>query len=176
MKHLCYLGILKKGFSPYSSPIMLISRKVMQDKMVVTDYRHLHVRIVKNNLTYPLVRDTFSVLGNCECEVLSVLGLKDVFHSLRLSEDLKRYCGILPYFGSTWYIYQRMPIGLNISPLIWQSYINVIWECLQSRKHCKAIMDDVLLCTPSKRAHMVELEHLQKALLKNSLKISLKKC
>ena len=36
MKHLCYLGILKEGFSAYSSPVMLISRKVMQDKRVVT--------------------------------------------------------------------------------------------------------------------------------------------
>ena len=27
MKHLCYLGILKEGFSPYSSSVMLISRK-----------------------------------------------------------------------------------------------------------------------------------------------------
>ena len=32
MKRLCYLGILKEGFSAYSSPVMLISRKVMQDK------------------------------------------------------------------------------------------------------------------------------------------------
>ena len=32
MRHLCYLGILKKGFSAYSSPVMLISRKVMQNK------------------------------------------------------------------------------------------------------------------------------------------------
>ena len=50
MRHLCYLGILKKGFSAYSSPVMLISRKVMQDKRVVTDFRHLIVRIAKNNL------------------------------------------------------------------------------------------------------------------------------
>ena len=28
MKQLYYLGILKEGFSPYSSPVMLISRKV----------------------------------------------------------------------------------------------------------------------------------------------------
>ena len=34
------------------------------DKRVVTDFRHLNVRIAKNNLAYPLVRDTFSVLGN----------------------------------------------------------------------------------------------------------------
>ena len=32
MKCLSYLGILKEGFSAYSSPVILISRKVMQDK------------------------------------------------------------------------------------------------------------------------------------------------
>ena len=32
MKKLCYLGILKEDFSAYSSPVMLISRKVTQDK------------------------------------------------------------------------------------------------------------------------------------------------
>ena len=73
------------------------------------------------------------------------------FHSLRLSEDSKRYCGILPYFGSTMYIYQRMPMGWNISPSIWQSYINAILDCLQSRKHYEAIMDDLLLFMPSKK-------------------------
>ena len=62
MKRLCYLGILKEGFSPYSSHVMLISRKLTKDKRVVTDIRHLNVRIVKNNLAYPLLRDTFSVL------------------------------------------------------------------------------------------------------------------
>ena len=105
MKCLCYLGILKEGFFPYSSLVMLISQKMTWDKRVVTDFRHLNVRIVKNNLAYPLVRDTFSVLGNSKCEVLSVLDLKDAFHSLRLSEDSKRYCSILPYFRSTSYIY-----------------------------------------------------------------------
>ena len=44
------------------------------------------------------------------------IGTEKCFHSLRLSENLKRYCGILPYFGSTSYLYQRMPMGLNISP------------------------------------------------------------
>ena len=38
MKHLCYLGILKEGFSPYSSPVMLISQKLTQDKRVGTDF------------------------------------------------------------------------------------------------------------------------------------------
>ena len=138
MKRLCYLGILKEGFSPYSSPAMLISRKLMRDKRVVTDFRHLNVRIAKNDLPYPLLKDTFSVLGSSKCEVLSVLDLKDTFHSLRLSENSKKYCGILPNFCNTSYLYQRMPMGLNISPSIWQSYINAIPNCLQSVT-CKGI-------------------------------------
>ena len=89
MKRLCYLGILKEGFSPYSNLLMLISRKLTKDKRVVTDFRHLNVRIAKNNLPYPLLKDTFSVLGSSRCEVLLVLDLKDAFQSLRLSENSK---------------------------------------------------------------------------------------
>ena len=115
MKRLCYLGILKEGFSAYSSPVMLISQKVTQDKRVVTDFRHLNMRIAKNNLAYPLLKDIFMLLGGSKCEVLSVLNLKDAFHLLRLTENSKKYCGILLYFGIMSYLYQRMPMGLNIS-------------------------------------------------------------
>ena len=66
-------------------------------------------------------------------------------------------------------------MGLIISPSIWQSYINAILDCLQSRKYCEAIMDD-LLFTPTEETHMNKLEDLLKALLKNGLKISPKKC
>ena len=167
---------IEEGFSAYSSPVMLISRKVTQDKRVVTDFRHLNTRIAKNNLAYPLVKDMFMTLGNSKCEVLSVLDLKDAFHSLRLLENSKKYCGILPYFGCASYLYQRMPMGLNISLPIWQTCINTIFNCLKSGKYCEGIMDDLLLFMPSKQAHMIKLEDLLKALLKNGLKISPKKC
>ena len=67
-------------------------------------------------------------------------------------------------------------MGLNISPSIWQSYINAILDCLQSRKYCEAIMDDHLLFTPSKETHMNKLEDLLKALLRNGFKVSPKLC
>ena len=61
MRRLCYLGILKESFSAYSSPVMLISRKMTSDKRVETDFRHLNMRIAKNNLAYPFLRDTFAL-------------------------------------------------------------------------------------------------------------------
>ena len=67
-------------------------------------------------------------------------------------------------------------MGLNISPSKWQSYINAILDCLQSKKYCEANMDDLLLFTQSKSSHIAELEYLLKVLLRNSLKVSPKKC
>ena len=134
------------------------------------------MRIAKSNLAYPLLGDTFALLGSSKREVMSVLDFKDAFHSLRLLEKSQKYCSILPYFGSASYLYQRMPMGLNVSPQIWQSYINTILNSLQSRKYCEAIKDDLLLFTPSKIVHIAKLEDLLKALRKNGLKISPKKC
>ena len=83
---------------------------------------------------------------------------------------------MLPYFGSASYLYQRMPMGLNVSPPIWQMYNNTILNSLQSRKYCEVIMDDLLLFTLNKKAHIDKLEDLLKALRKNGLKISPRKC
>ena len=47
-----------------------------------------------------------------------------------------------------------MPMGLNTSPSMWQSYINVILDCLQSKNYYEAIMDDLLLFTSSKSSHI----------------------
>ena len=69
-----------------------------------------------------------------------------------------------------------MLMGLNISPSIWQSYINAILSCFQSKRYCEAIMDDLILFTPSKESHMNKLEDILNALLKNGLKVSPKKC
>ena len=91
-------------------------------------------------------------------------------------KNLKKFCGILPYFGSPSNFYQSMPMGLNTSPVLWQSYINAILSCLQSRKYCEAIMDNLLLFTPMKSSHFEKLEDLLKALCKNGLTISPKKC
>ena len=142
---------------------------------MVIDFRHLNVRIAKNNLTYPLLEDTFSVLGSSRCEVLSVLDVKDAFHSSRLGR-IQNYIVELYDILVALHIYQGMPMGLNISPSIMQSYINAILDCLQSRKYCEAIMDNLLLFTPTMKLHIAKLENLLTALLKNGLKISSQKC
>ena len=56
----------------------------------------------------------------------------------------------------------------------------ILYQCntllSSEQKYCEAIMDDLLLFTPSKSSHIAKLEDLLKALLKTGLKISPKKC
>ena len=90
----------------YSSPVMLKSRKLTKDKRVVTDFRHLNVRIEKNNLVYPFVIDTFSVLGNSKCEELSVLDLKDAFSLIETNREFKE---ILQDTSIFWQFFLSIP-------------------------------------------------------------------
>ena len=177
MRRGCLLGILRKGMTSYSSPVMLIPRKTTNRLRIITDFRHLNNRLVRLNPSIPLVRDAIQMLGNSECEVLSVVDLRDAYHTLRLDEESQQFCGITPYFGSPTYIYQRLGIGLSVSPAIWQTFINTVLDGLppKSRKHHLAIMDDILTHS-KKRDHTHELVNLFKALIRAGLKISPKKC
>ena len=67
-------------------------------------------------------------------------------------------------------------MGLNTSPPLWKTCLNNILDCLKIRNYCEAIMDDLILSTPDWKFHKSKLEELLKALLKNGLKISPKKC
>ena len=126
MDRLVKLGILKKGLSGYSSPAMAIPRKNSDIPRVVGDFRYLNKRLVKLNMTFPLVRECIQAIGASQCEVMSVIDLRDAYHTLRLAPSSQQYTGITPYYGADTYHYLRMAMGLSISPAIWQTFINNI--------------------------------------------------
>ena len=176
MKKGCMLVILKKGMSSYSSPIMLIPRKLTGIPRIVTDFRHLNSRLVTLQPSIPLVRDAIQILGSSGSEMLSLADLRDAYHTLRLSKRSQKVCGITPYYGSDSYLYQRLGMGLSVSPAIWQNFIQrVLQEIPDYRRNHLAIMDDIL--THSKREdHIGHLIDLFKAIMRNGLKISPRKC
>ena len=103
MERLVSLGILSKNSTSHTSPVMLITRKLTNDKRTVVDFRLLNTRILWRNTSIPLMKDVLSILGNSKCEVMSCVDIKDAYHSILLTDKSKEYCGILPYFGSLIY-------------------------------------------------------------------------
>ena len=187
MRKGCLLGILRKGMSSYSSPIMLIPRKLTGIPRIVTDFRHLNSRLVTDfrhlnsrlvtlQPSILLVRDAIQKLGSSGSEVLSLADLRDAYHTLRLSKKSQKFCGITPYYGSDSYLYQRLGMGLSVSPAIWLNFIQrVLQEIPDYRKNYLAIMDDILIHS-NREDHTGYLIDLFKAIIRNGLKISPRKC
>ena len=75
-------GIIRKGLTGYSSPVLLVKRKQQNLYRVVTDFRVLNERLVRVNHAFPIVRDCLEAIGASKCEVMSVLDLRDAYHTL----------------------------------------------------------------------------------------------
>ena len=175
MERLVSLGILSKNSTSHTSPVMLITRKLTKDKRPVVDFRLLNTRILRRNTSIPLMSDVLSILGKSACEVVSCVGIKDVYHSIRLTEKSKEYCGILPYFGSPIYRYEVLAMGIACAPQIWMDYITLILSELEDKMKYIAIMDELLIHS-TKIDHWKLLEQLLKSMCKNGLRLSPKKC
>ena len=175
MNKLVILGILRKELSGFSSPAMAIPRKNSNVPRVVADFRYLNTRLPQLNMTFPLVKECIQSIGASQCDVMSVIDLRDAYHTLRLSPNSQQYCGITPYYGSDTYLYQRLPMGLKVSPAIWQAFINKVLGPIPNRQRHIAIMDDCLVHSKF-RDHITDLRNLFQSLLDHGLKISPKKC
>ena len=175
MQRLVSLGILSRNTTSHTSPVMLITRKLTKDKRPVVDFRLLNTRIRRHNTATPLMRDICQMLGKAQSKILSCVDLKDAFHSLKLTDRAKDFCGILPYFGSHHYRYEVMPMGLSISPCKWIQYIGFVMEKLPHPQNYIAIMDDLLVHS-QEDDHMDRILDMLKALIEHGLKLSPKKC
>ena len=175
MNRLVNLGILSANNTSHTSPVMLITRKVTQDKRPMVDFRLLNTHIRRRNTATPLMSDIYNILGKSRCEVMSCVDIKDAFHSIHLNERSKEFCGILPYFGSTHYCYEVLPMGLAISPAAWLMYVNMLLDTFGKYKRSFIAIMDNLLIHSSKEKHFLLIQLLLEDLCKHGLKLSPKK-
>ena len=82
MDRLEYLGIIQKGLTSYSSPVVLVKRKSQNLYRVCSDFQILNEKLLKINHAFPLVRDCIEQLGRKHCHYLSTIDLRDAFDTL----------------------------------------------------------------------------------------------
>ena len=141
MRRGCLLGILKKGMSSYSSPIMLIPRKLTGIPRIVTDFRYHNSGLVTLQPSVPLVRDAIQILRKFRSRGTIFSRLKRCISHFETFKEITKV--------------------LWNNSLLWKSHL--------------AIMDDIL--TYSKRTdHTGKLIDLFKAVIRNGLKMSPRKC
>ena len=82
MDRLEHLGIIRKGLTSCSSPVVLVKWKNQNLYRVCSDFHILNEKLVKINHAFPLVRDCIEQLGRKKCHYLSTIDLRDAFHTL----------------------------------------------------------------------------------------------
>ena len=105
---------------------MLIPRKQGGIPRIVTDFRYLNSRLKVLQCSIPLVRDAIQQLGAAGSEIVTIFDFRDAFHTLRIALLSQKYLGITPYYGSPTYIYQRLGMGLSISPSLFMHFITQV--------------------------------------------------
>ena len=170
MDRLEHLGIIHKGLTSYSSPVVLVKWKNQNLYRVCSDFHVLNEKLVKINHAFPLVRDCIEQLGRKKCHYLSMIDLGDAFHTLHLTLSLQKYCGITPYYGSPTYHYLCMGMGMSVSPQIWQQFVYLVFQddLIKHKQNFDVIMDDTFI-------HSTAEEHME-VLRKYGLKLSPHKC
>ena len=177
MDRLEHLGIICKGLTGYSSPVVLVKWKNQNLYRVCSDFCILNEKLVKINHAFSLVRDCIEQLGRKKCHYLSTIDLRDAFHTLRLALSSQKYCGITPYYGSPTYHYLHMGMGMSVSPQIWQQFIDLVFQdnLIKCKQNFDVIMDDTFIHSTAEE-HMDDLIDLFKVLRKYGLKLSPHKC
>ena len=177
MDRLEHLGIIHKGLTGYSSPVVLVIQKNQNLYRVCCDFRILNEKLVKINHAFPLVRYCIEQLGRKKCHYLSTIDLRDAFHTLRLALSSQKYCSITPYYRSPTYHYLRMSMGMSVSPQIWQQFVDLVFQddLIKRKQNFDVIMDDMFIHSTAEE-HMDDLMDLFKVLRKYGLKLSPHKC
>ena len=85
MDRLEHLGVIQKGLTSYSSPVVLVKQKNQNFYRVCSDLCILNEKLLKINNAFPLVRDCIEQLGQKCCHYLSTIDLRDAFHTLQLA-------------------------------------------------------------------------------------------
>ena len=82
MDRLKHLGIIQKGLTGYSSPVVLVKWKNQTLYSICSDFQILNEKLLKINHAFPLVRNCIEQLGRKCCHYLSTIDLRDAFYNL----------------------------------------------------------------------------------------------
>lgn len=159
-------GIIRKSYSPYNSPVHVVSKKGLDDDgnqklRMVIDFRKLNEYTTSDKYPIP---DTTVILSNLgKSKLFTTLDLKSGFHQIFLSE--KDRCKTAFSVNNGKYEFCRLPFGLKNAPSIFQRTIDDILRD-DIGKICHVYVDDIIIFSPDESSHYKHVDTILKKLRK----------
>ena len=162
--------IIRKSYSPWSSPIWMVPKKLdasgKQKFRMVIDYRRLNEHTIDDKFPIPDIPEILDKLG--KSNYFSTIDLKSGFHQIEMDpKDIEKTAFST---GNGHYEFTRMPFGLKNAPSTFQRLMNyVLHEYIN--KICFVYLDDVIILGSSLQEHTENISKVFKKFREANLKI-----
>ena len=163
-------GIIRESTSPWSAPIVLVSKKDGGERFCL-DYRRLNKITTKDSFPLPRVDSTLDALSNTK--FFSTVDLISGYWQCELAEEAKEKTAFITHRGL--YEFEVLPFGLVNGPNFFQRIMECVLRGL-TYEICLVYLDDVIVFSRTFEEHLVRLEQVFKRFRDANIKLKPSKC
>ena len=172
-------GIIVESTSPFCSPLHVVPKPNGKERYTV-DFRGLNKITKPNRYSLPFLSDSIHDLANKK--YFSKLDLREAFHFVPIKpEDVEKTATITPFGTFNW---RFMPFGLKNAANQFQLFIDMAFRNLyrtnpdgsKEKVSFFIYLDDILVASPCKNTHRLDLEAIFQRLAEKNLKLNENKC
>lgn len=162
--------VIKESSSPYSSPIVLVTKKDGSLRLCV-DYRQLNAKTRRDAYPLPRIEESLDALSGARW--FSTLDLASGYNQVPVAEADKSKTAFCTPFGL--FEFNRMPFGLCNAPGTFQRLMERMFgDCRY--QSVLLYLDDVIVFSATVEQHLERLREVFDRLQREGLKVKLSKC
>ena len=162
--------VIEPATCEWASPIVLVPKPDGSLRFCV-DYRRLNAITVPD--TYPLPRMDECIDSLGDAVVFTTLDCNSGYWQIPVHPEDRDKTTFTSHYGI--YRFLRLPFGLRNAPATFQRAIDIILSGVKW-KTCLVYLDDVIVFSPSRQAHLAHVNEALTLLGNSGLSLKLKKC
>nr|CAI5864746.1 unnamed protein product [Callosobruchus analis] len=164
-------GIVRETISPYCSPVLLVSKKT-GDKRLVVDYRRLNSQTTTIHFPNPTIDSCLEGLSNCS--IFTCLDLSNGYLQIPLDDESKAKNAFVTEDQTG--EFERLVFGLKNAPAQFSHLMALVLAPLKQKGILVYYLDDVLIGANSWTEMLNKLEQTLQAFRNAKLTLKLEKC